>query len=193
LEFGPQSFDLMQIPKLDIVLYICNRIVAKIPSHTLRLAFYRKVMGFQIGESSFVFMDAWFDTNHISGAASHFRMGPNSVINQRCRLDNRGGIAIGSNVSISADTIILTADHDPQSPEFTGRSKPVVIKDRVFIGTRSMILPGVTIEEGAVVAAGSVVTKNVPAYTIVAGVPASCIGARNQMLGYTINYGRLFC
>lgn len=182
----------MPFPKLDILLYVCNRIVAKIPSHTIRLAFYRKVMRFEIGDSSFVFMDAWFDTNHVPGTGSHFRMGSNSVINQRCRLDNRGGITIGSNVSISADSIILTGDHDPQSPEFAGRSKPVVIKDRVFVGTRAMILPGVSIEEGAVVAAGSVVTKDVPAHTIVAGVPAAPIGTRNQELHYTINYGRLF-
>lgn len=182
----------MKVPKLDILLYVCNRIVAKVPSHTLRLAFYRRVMRFEIGDSSFVFMDAWFDTNHARGTESHFTMGSNSVINQRCRLDNRGGVTIGSNVSISADTIILTGDHDPQSPAFAGRAKPVIIKDRVFIGTRAMVLPGVSIEEGAVVAAGSVVTRDVPAYTIVAGVPAAPIGARNRQLDYTINYGRPF-
>lgn len=182
----------MKLPKLDALLYLCNRVVAKIPSHTIRLAFYRKVMRFEIGDSSFIFMDAWFDANHVPGGGGHFSMGSNSVINQRCRLDNRGGITIGSNVSISANTLILTADHDPQSPEFAGRLKPVTIMDRVFIGTRAMILPGVSIGEGAVVAAGSVVTKDVPAHTIVAGVPASPIGTRNQELHYTINYGRLF-
>lgn len=181
----------MPFPKLDILLYVCNRFVAKIPSHTLRLAFYRKVMKFEIGDSSYVFMDAWFDTNHVPRMETgYFRLGSNSVINQHCRLDNRGGITIGSNVSISADTIILTADHDPQSPEFAGRSKPVVIKDRVFIGTRAMILPGVGIGEGAVVAAGSVVTRDVPAYTIVAGVPAAHIGERRRDLNYRIHYDR---
>lgn len=176
----------MLFPKLDTLLYLCNRVIAHMPSHTLRLAFYRHIMGFEIGTQSYIFMDTWFD------AEKHFSMGSNSVINQRCHLDNRGGISIGANVSISSETIILTADHDPQSPDFAGRIKPVIIKDRVFIGTRALILPGVCIEEGGVVAAGSVVTKDVPAYTIVAGVPAVEIGRRTEELHYTINYNRWF-
>lgn len=176
----------MKLPKLDTILYVCNRIVTKVPSHTLRLAFYRNVMGYQIGTQSYIFMDAWFD------AEKQFSLGANSVINQRCRLDNRGGITIGSNVSISSDTIILTADHDPQSSNFAGRIKSVVIGDFVFIGTRALILPGVTLGKGCVVAAGSVVTKDVPAFTIVAGVPAVKIGQRTEDLHYAINYDRLF-
>lgn len=177
----------MRLPKLDLLLYGCNRLVAKVPSHRLRLAFYRHVMGFQIGAHSYLFMDAWFD------APGGFVMGEHSVVNQRCRLDNRGGIRIGRNVSISAETVILTADHDPQSAGFAGREKPVVIEDRVWIGTRATILPGVTLGEGAVVAAGSVVARDVPAYSIVAGVPAKVIGERNRALDYTIDYGRPFC
>lgn len=177
----------MRLPKLDLLLYCCNRLVAKVPSHRLRLAFYRHVMGFQIGARSYLFMDAWFD------APGGFIMGEHSVVNQRCRLDTRGGIRIGRNVSISAETVILTADHDPQSADFAGREKPVVIEDRVWIGTRATILPGVTLGEGAVVAAGSVVTRDVPAYSIVAGVPAKVIGERNRALNYTIDYGRPFC
>lgn len=181
----------MGFPKLDILLYLCNRIVAKIPSHTLRLAFYRKVMRFEIADSSFVFMDAWFDTNYVGGKETgRFRMGPNSVINQRCRLDNRGGITIGSNVSISSEVCILTADHDPNSTGFEGRTSPVFIEDYVFIGTRALILPGVTLGVGSVVGAGSVVTKDVPPYTVVAGVPARSIAERRKDLNYSIRYGR---
>ena len=181
----------MPFPKLDILLYLCNRIVAKVPSHTLRLAFYRKVMRFEIGDSSFVFMDAWFDTNYVGGRETGlFRMGPNSVINQRCRLDNRGGVTIGSNVSISSEVCILTADHDPDSPEFRGRTRPVVIEDLVFIGTRALILPGVRLGKGSVVGAGSVVTQEVPPYVIVAGVPARPIGERRKDLNYKVCYGR---
>lgn len=176
----------MKLPKLDLFLYVCNRIVARVPSHTLRLLFYRKIMGFDIAAASYIFMDAWFD------AEINFTMGPHSVINQRCRLDNRGGIIIGTNVSISAEVTILTADHDPQSSSFDGRLRPVIIGDRVFIGTRALILPGVTLGEGCVVAAGSVVTKDVNAYSIVAGVPAKEIGSRNSELDYIISYGRPF-
>lgn len=174
----------MAFPKIDLLLYVCNRIIAKIPSHTIRLAFYRRIMGFEIGEGSAIFMDAWFDTN------AHFKMGPHSVINQKCRLDNRGGLTIGTNVSISSEVCILTGDHDPQSLIFEGRCKPVVIEDYVFIGTRTIILPGVTLGEGCIVGAGSIVTKNIPAYQIAAGVPARLIGQRPHKLDYTINYKR---
>jgi acetyltransferase-like isoleucine patch superfamily enzyme len=119
-------------------------------------------------------------------------MGKNSVINQKCRLDNRGFITIGDNVSISAEVCILTADHDPQSRDFSGTIRPVTIEDYVFIGTRAMILPGVTLAKGSFIAAGAVVTKNVEPFTIVAGVPAKPIGKRRTDLDYSAHYERLF-
>lgn len=175
----------MRIPKLEPLLYVCNRIIAKIPSHTIRLAFYRHVMEFDIAPTSHVFMDAWFDSNR------HFSMGPHSVINQKCRLDTRGGICIGSSVSISAECVILTADHDPQSPTCEARVQPVVIEDYAFLGTRAMILPGVRVGRGAVIAAGAVVTRDVPPMRIYAGVPAREIGTRKADLNYRVDYGRL--
>jgi len=177
----------MKFPTLDSALFVCNRIIAKVPSHNLRQAFYRRVMGFEIGSASAIFMDAWFDSNR------SFSIGANSVINQKCRLDNRGGLTIGNNVSISSEVVILTADHCPQSDTFEGRMKAVVIEDFVFVGTRAMILPGVTLGRGAVVAAGSVVTKDVPSMSIVAGIPARQIGTRKSSLDYQINYQRLLC
>jgi len=176
----------MRMPKLELLLFVCNRVIAKIPSHTIRLAFYRRVMEFNIAPSSHVFMDAWFDANR------NFHMGPHSVINQKCRLDTRGGIRIGSSVSISAECVILTADHDPQSPTCEARERAVVIEDLAFLGTRAMILPGVTVGRGAVVAAGAVVTRDVPPMTICAGVPARTIGERKADLDYRVDYGRLF-
>ena len=131
-------------------------------------------------------MDAWFDTR------GKFTLGDNSIINQKCRLDNRGILTIGNNVSISAEVCILTADHDIQSPDFRGYEQPVIIEDYVFVGTRAMILPGVILGKGAVVAAGAVVTRSVEPYTIVAGVPARPIGTRQTELDYTHLYDRLF-
>ncbi|MEY2541832.1 MAG: hypothetical protein QOI22_1434 [Verrucomicrobiota bacterium] len=170
----------------DGLLFVCNRLVANVPSHTVRLAFYRGVMRFDIGDRSNIFSGARFDTR------GSFRMGNNSVINERCRLDNRGGLSIGQNVSISAETCILTADHDPHDPAFIGRNRPVVIADYVFVGTRALILPGITIGRGAVVGAGAVVTKSVPPLAIVAGSPARQIGQRNPDLNYQIDYRRFF-
>lgn len=170
----------------DGLLFICNRFMASVPSHTARLAFYRHVMRFEIGERSCLFSGARFDTQ------GNFRLGKNSTINEGCRLDNRGGLTIGENVSISSETCILTADHDPRDATFAGRNRPVVIEDYVFIGTRALILPGVTIGRGAVVGAGAVVTRSVAPLTIVAGSPAKPIGERDPNLNYKVDYRRLF-
>ncbi|MFN2477053.1 MAG: DapH/DapD/GlmU-related protein [Chthoniobacterales bacterium] len=172
--------------RFDGLMFLCNRIVGRFPSHTLRQAFYRGVMQFKIGERSHIFCGARFDTR---GA---FALGTGSTINENCRLDNRGGLTIGDHVSISAEVCVLTADHDPHSATFAGRSRPVSIGDYAFIGTRAMILPGVTIGRGAVVAAGAVVTKEVPPLAIVAGLPAKQIGTRDPALDYSVEYCRLF-
>ena len=171
---------------LDVPLFLVNRLVAYFPSRRLRLAVYRHLMGFCIGPHSFVFMGVRFD------ALKNLTIADHSVINQGCRLDTRGGITIGSNVSISEEVCILTADHDPRDPQFRGRMRPVRIDDFAFVGTRAMILPGVHLGRGAVVAAGAVVTKDVPPLQIVAGCPAKCIGLRSDKLDYTINHHPLF-
>lgn len=119
-------------------------------------------------------------------------IGNNSIVNQKVRIDTRGGVIIGDNVSISADVQILTADHDIMSRTFEGHSGSVLIGDFVFIGTRAMILKGVSLGKGSVVCAGAVVTKNVDDFSVVAGVPAREIYKRTTALDYTIKYWRLF-
>jgi maltose O-acetyltransferase len=123
---------------------------------------------------------------------NHLSIGENSVINQRCRLDARGGLTIGSNVSISPEVHILTADHDIQAPDLRGRERPVMIEDQVFIGSRAIILPGVTIGRCAAVGAGAVVTKSVEPYAVVAGVPARKIGTRPRDTAVCMSYSRHF-
>lgn len=171
---------------LDGRLYLCNRVISYIPSHLIRLAFYQSVMNIKVGKGSTFFMGSYFDC--IGGLT----IGSHSVVNQNCRLDGRGGLFIGNNVSISAEVMLLTADHDPQSPQFAGRTQPIVIDDYAWIGTRAMILPGITLGKGSVVAAGALVTKDVAPYAIVAGIPAKKIGDRNQDLRYACDYRRLF-
>jgi acetyltransferase-like isoleucine patch superfamily enzyme len=83
-------------------------------------------------------------------------------------------------------------EHDPQSGTYTTQGGPVVIEDYAWVSCRVVILPGVTIGRGAVVAAGSVVTKDVAPYTIVGGVPAKKIGDRNRDLTYTLDYHKAF-
>jgi acetyltransferase-like isoleucine patch superfamily enzyme len=114
-------------------------------------------------------------------------IGDRSRINRDCCLDARGGLWIGSDVSISPGVTILTAEHPPDDSQFRVETKPVRIEDHVFIGMRAIVLPGVTLGAGAVVAAGAVVTRDVPALTIVGGVPARPpIGHRERMPSYRL-------
>ena len=115
-------------------------------------------------------------------------LGKNSVINRDCLLDNRGIILIGENVSISRGVHIYTGGHDPDSPFFEMTISPVKIGDNAVIFADCLIMPGVTIGSGAVIFPGSVVTKNVPEQTIVAGNPARIIRKRLARPVYQLNY-----
>lgn len=120
-------------------------------------------------------------------------IGNNTTINQRVLLDGRGGkLIIGDNVDIAQDVQIWTLQHDYNSPKYEAVGDNVIIEDYAWLGTRSIILPGVTIGKGAVVAAGAVVTHNVPSYTIVGGVPAKKIGERSANLQYRLGIRRWF-
>ena len=116
------------------------------------------------------------------------------MINRGCKLDARGGILIGSNVSISPHCYIITASHDHNSQDFMGMTGDLVVRigDYSWIGATATILPGVTIGEGAVVGAGSVVTRDVIPFSIVAGNPATVIGRRDSNLSYNLNWRPLF-
>lgn len=123
-------------------------------------------------------------------ASWNLEIGNGSIIGDSCILDARNKIIIGNNVNISSEVRIWTEQHDYQDPMFNCNSTPdfqVIIKDYAWIGSNVIILPKVTIGKGAVVAAGSVVTKSVPDYTLVAGIPAKKIGERNQNLQYQFN------
>lgn len=84
-------------------------------------------------------------------------------------------IEIGENVIISKGVIIRDSDNHILNGNYDQISMPIIIRDNVWIGIRAIILKGVTIGEGAVVAAGAVVNKDVPAYSLVGGVPAKVL------------------
>ncbi|GAB4016649.1 hypothetical protein GCM10028808_45760 [Spirosoma migulaei] len=170
----------------EFKLYLCNWLIAKLPSRRVRLFFYKRIMKFEIGENSSIFMGAWIT------CAGNLKMENNSIINPNCHIDPRGGIYIGRNVSISAEVAIVTGDHNVHDPYFKARFRKAVIEDNVFIGFRALILGGVTIGRGSVIAAGSVVTKDVPPLTIMGGVPARKIGSREDNFKREFNYSRLF-
>lgn len=162
-------------------LVVGNRLVARIPSYTLRHAYYRRVLGIRLGRDSSIAMDC-FVTGFGSGWT--LEIGDHSVINRRCTLDARMGLHIGDNVNVSAEAYLLTYSHDPRSPTFACVGGPIVIEDHAWIGLRALVMPGVRIGEGAVVAAGAVVTADVPPYTIVGGVPARPLADRPRNLNY---------
>ena len=104
------------------------------------------------------------------------KIGRRVFINAGCQFQDQGGIVIGDDVLVGPQTIIATLNHDPD-PEKRGGMfpKPVRICDKVWLGARVTICPGVTIGEGAIVGAGAVVTKDVPPRTVGAGVPARVV------------------
>lgn len=169
------------------MLFVTNNWVNRIPMHWLRILWYRRVMRFDIGRHSYIHMRVTFDT------WKNFHIGDHSVINARCRVDNRAMVSIGGSVSISQDVIILTGDHDLRAPNFDTRLRSVTIGNHVFIGTRAIILPGLRLATGSAVGASALVTSDVARHTVVAGVPARPIGAnRPTDLDYSAGYGPLF-
>jgi acetyltransferase-like isoleucine patch superfamily enzyme len=116
-------------------------------------------------------------------------IGEGSIVGHRAILDGRLGITIGKNVNISTGVWIWTVQHDHQDPYFRDVGGPVKIGDNAWISCRAILLPGVTIGEGAVVAAGAVVTQDVDEYTVVGGVPAKKIGERCRDIKYSLADG----
>ncbi|MEI2401379.1 acyltransferase [Niallia taxi] len=167
---------------INLALSIANHIINKIPSYNIRHFLYRNFFKMKLGKQSNIQMglkvySPWKIT-----------IKDNTVINNSVVIDGRGSIEIGSNVNISPYVQIYTAEHEVNSPFFDYSSDKVIINDYAWVSTRSIVLPGVNIGEGAVITAGAVVTKDVPPYHIVGGVPAKKIGERSKDLQYTLNY-----
>lgn len=107
----------------------------------------------------------------------NIRVGRNVFVNQGCRFDDIETIDIGDDVMIGPSVSLITGGHpvEPAQRRKGITSAPIVIGRNVWIGASAMILQGVTVGDDAVVAAGAVVTKDVPAKTVVGGVPATVI------------------
>lgn len=103
----------------------------------------------------------------------NLNLGKHVFLNSGCKFQDQGGITIGDNCLIGHNVVIATLNHD-RSVEKRGDCipSPVIIGNQVWIGANATILPGVTIGDRAIVAAGAVVTRDVPAYATVGGVPA---------------------
>jgi acetyltransferase-like isoleucine patch superfamily enzyme len=126
-----------------------------------------EIIGTKIDESTTVF--APFHTNF----GRFIQIGKNVFINHACTFLDMGGITIEDDVQIGPKVNLITENHplDPANRKAL-ICKPIVIKRNAWIGAGATILPGVTIDENAVVAAGAVVSKDVAANTVVGGIPA---------------------
>lgn len=107
-------------------------------------------------------------------------LGKGVSIGPKVLLDGRKGLTIEEGAVIGYGAIIWTLNHDYNDIHFCGKGAPVTIGRRAWICSNSIIMPGITIGEGAVVASGAVVTHNVEPYTIVGGIPAKVIGKRAE-------------
>ncbi len=157
-----------------------------IPSHNFRKIVQRSA-GVKIGRGSTIHMGVvFYDPNGVA-------IGDDTVIGEKAVLDGRDKLTIGNHVALASEVMIYNSQHDIHDESFKAISKPVTVEDYVFIGPRAVILPGVTIGRGAVVAAGAIVTKDVAPMTIVGGVPAQKIGDRKvKELSYKLGRPRLF-
>jgi len=164
----------------SVIAFLYNGFVGRLPSRTLRSAFLRIYLA-RFGSGTGIQMGCQF----LNGRK--ISLGDRNVINFGCLLDGRRhAIRTGADVSIGPEASILTLGHDPRSVNFEDKGGEVDIGDRVWIGYRAMVLPGVKLGEGSVVGAGAVVTKNVEPYAVVVGVPAKKVADRPKEINYKL-------
>lgn len=168
-----------------VAFYLYNNVVSSVPIYSVRHAFLRYALKIHVGKWSAVHMGCFVTGRHIA-------VGEHSIVNRRCYLDGRVGLEIQNNVSIAPECALVSLDHDPRARDFATVPGPVRVCDYVWLGLRSIVLPGVTVGQGAVVGAGAVVARDVEPYSIVAGVPARKIGVRPRDLKYSLLYRPFF-
>ena len=123
----------------------------------------------------------------------NIEIGTDTIIGNNAFLDGRAPLIIGNHTDIAAEVLIYNSEHDINDENFQARENAVEIGDYVFIGPRAIILPGVKVGRGTIVAAGAVVTKDVQDFAIVGGVPAKVIGERKlKDPRYILGRARLF-
>lgn len=139
------------------------------PPHEIREIF-SKIIGKPVDSSFAMFPPFYTDSG------KNIKVGKNVFINSGCKFQDQGGIIIEDGVLIGHNAVIATLNHNID-PDKRGNliPSPVRIGSNAWLGANVTILPGVCIGNGAIIAAGSVVTKNVPENTMVAGVPAKVI------------------
>lgn len=146
-------------------------------SNRSRMAIYR-LLGVRAADHAIIWCGARINY------PDRIEIGRNSIIGPDTVLLSQGTISIGENVNISGFSFIISQEHNAHSPGLETTLARVLIEDYVWLATNVTILPGVRVGRGALVAAGAVVTKDVPDFAIVAGNPARQIGSRPMDFTY---------
>lgn len=138
-------------------------------------ALFSQLIGAPVDESFGLFPPFYAD------CGKNIHIGKQVFINMGCKFQDQGGIYIGDGALIGHNVVLATLNH-AKSPKDRGTMlpAPIHIGKHVWIGSNSTILPGVTIGDGAIVAAGAVVSKDVPENAIVGGVPATILRYLNE-------------
>jgi acetyltransferase-like isoleucine patch superfamily enzyme len=171
---------------LDLKLFVIHLVSLHVPFHSVRKLVFLAA-GVKMGKGTTVHMGCkFFEPKGVV-------IGEDTKIGNNAFLDGRTRLFIGDHVDLASEVLVYNSEHDLESSDFSAILEEVSIGDYSFIGPRAIILPGVTIGKGAIVAAGAVVTKSVPDFKIVAGIPAKIIGERkNNKLNYRLGRARLF-
>lgn len=152
--------------------WITNVFICNFPIRFVRNKFYR-IIGIHFAGDAMIYEGLHVRNPKGIIVEDGVSIGPKVLLDGRC------GLKIKKNAVIAYEAIIWTLNHDYNDIHFGGRA-PVEIGEYAWICSRSIILPGIKIGKGAVVASGAVVTKNVPDYAVVGGVPARIISWRDK-------------
>ena len=167
----PKSINRISTTFLEFELLFL-KYVGFIPCHFIRKFFYI-LSGLNMPLDSNIYMGANFFN------PSGITIGHDSLVGSSCFLDGRAPLTIGNHTSLASEVMIYNDEHSIHDPNYGNSFGPVTIGDYVFIGPRAIILPNIKIGDGAVIAAGAIVTKNIPPYEVWGGVPAKKISDRN--------------
>lgn len=164
--------------------YFIRIILAPFPINVLGRLRTRlmRAVGFRIGKSTVFSQTPSFQGGE-GNMYAKLVIGEQCYINAGAFFDLGDHITFGNNIAVGHHVFFLTTTHDASHPKQRGGDRkfaPIYIGDGAWVGARATILPGITVGEGAIVAAGAVVTKDVPPHTVVAGIPAKPIRKLTQ-------------
>ncbi|WP_072031604.1 DapH/DapD/GlmU-related protein [Anaerovibrio sp. RM50] len=151
--------------RLEQKLFTLNHTMPRTDEY---MAAIKDIFGDRFGEGSYIVAPL------SAVCAENISIGKNVYINSNFLAMARGGITIEDHVQIAGNVSVLSNNHDPYERQIL-TCKPVVIKEAAWIGAGATILPGVTVGKHSIVGAGSVVTKDVPDYSVVVGNPAKVV------------------